>query len=79
MFRDKVNENIKTESVESFLARGGDITVVQEGKSALKKQAKKKKKKGINAQALLDAAIGTPQEQEVIAFLESQGIEVSNE
>lgn len=58
---------IKPESVEEFLARGGRISTVR-------KPTKKANK--IDAQTLLDAAIGTPQEAEVIAFLASQGIEV---
>lgn len=35
-----------------------------------------KKPKGVDAQQLLDAAVGTEHEEEVIAFLESQGYEV---
>lgn len=66
------------ESTEEFLARGGSITTVAEGKSALKKSKKRKtKSKGVDAQALYDAAVGTPQEAEVIAFLKTQNIEVS--
>lgn len=76
MFKNKVNESAKTESVEDFLARGGNVTKLQEGQSAYKK-TRKKKAKGVSAQALYDAAVGTPQEKEVVAYLKSQGIEVS--
>ena len=76
MFKDKVNTSIKTESAEDFLARGGEITVIKEGKSAFKK-TRTKKAKGVSAQALYDAAVGTPQEAEVVAYLKTQGIEVS--
>jgi hypothetical protein len=62
------------ETVEQFLARGGQIEKVEEGVSGKRRRANKKNK--IDAQALLDKAIGTPQEKEVIAFLKSQGIEV---
>lgn len=65
-------ENARVESVEEFLARGGTIKNVDKSASKYKKSSKKK----IDAQALLDAAIGTPQEAEVIKFLASQGIEV---
>jgi hypothetical protein len=65
---------IKPQTVEEFLAAGGSIDKVNT------KQAKEKKVKmngnTIDAQALLDAAAGTPAEKEVIAFLASQGIEV---
>lgn len=64
-------KNMKTESVEEFLARGGQIKTLDEGHSKEKKQPKK-----INAQMLLDAAIGTADEAVVIAFLASQGIDV---
>lgn len=60
------------ETVEQFLARGGEIQRVAEGISG-KRKAKTPK---LDAQALLNAAMGTPQEQEVINFLKSQGIEV---
>jgi NADPH-dependent glutamate synthase beta subunit-like oxidoreductase len=58
---------IQPESVEAFLVRGGKIT----GKTT-----KTKKTTKIDAQQLLDAAIGTENEAAVIAFLASQGIEV---
>lgn len=62
------------ETVKQFLARGGQIEKVEEGVSGKRKRANKKNK--IDAQALLDKAMGTPQEKEVINFLKSQGIEV---
>lgn len=66
--QEKARSN--TESVEAFLARGGQIQTVSE---------KKKKTKKIDAQQLIDAAIasGNPQTiKETIQFLKSQGIEV---
>lgn len=65
-------QNAKVESTEEFLARGGKIQTVKHGFSKTKKVSKNK----IDAQKLLDAAMGTPQEAEVIKFLASQGIEV---
>ena len=65
---------IKPQTVEEFLAAGGQVEKV-----SLKAERTKKAKvngKSIDAQALLDAAMGTPAEQEVIAFLASQGIDV---
>lgn len=64
----------KRETVEEFLARGGQVTKVSENQSGKKRSTKNKK--GIDAQALLDAAVGTKDEAKVIAFLKSQGIEV---
>lgn len=65
------------ETVEQFLARGGQINKINEGVSGKKKPRQTKAKSNkINAQALLDAAMGTPKEAEVINFLKSQGIEV---
>lgn len=66
--QEKARSN--TESVEAFLARGGQIQVVSENK---------KKTKKINAQKLIDAAIASGNSQtikETIQFLKSQGIEV---
>jgi hypothetical protein len=60
--QEKARSNV--ESVDAFLARGGQINTI----------AKKNKK--IEAQELLNAAIACGQEKEMIAFLESQGIEV---
>ena len=60
-------KKIQPETVEEFLARGGRV------QTNLKKTKAKTK---INAQELLDAAIGTDNEAAVIAFLASQGIEV---
>lgn len=65
---------IKPQTVEEFLAAGGSIE-----KANLKQKKAKQVKvsgKSIDAQTLLDAAIGTPAEKEVIAFLASQGIDV---
>jgi hypothetical protein len=63
--------NISVESVDEALNRGVKVVKCKEGLSRYSKRTPK-----IDAQALLNAAIGTPQEQEVIAFLKSQGIEV---
>jgi hypothetical protein len=60
-------KSIKPESVESFMARGGKI---------ITDFTKKKATHKTDAQALLDAALGTEHEAEVIRFLASQGIEV---
>ena len=60
-------KKIQPESVEEFLARGGKIT---------DKTRKVKKVNKVDAQQLLDTAIGTPYEKEVITFLASQGIDV---
>lgn len=59
------------ETIEQFLARGGQIQKIAEGVSGKRKRSNK-----IDAQALLNKALGTPQEQQVIEFLKSQGIEV---
>ena len=69
---------IKVETTQEFLACGGQIEYIAPKVSGLRPAPKprKPKSKGIDAQALLDAAVGTPQEAEVIAFLKSQGIEV---
>lgn len=64
----------KRETVDQFLARGGQVNKVEEGISGKKKR--KAKSKGIDPQALLDAAMGTDKEAEVVAFLKSQGFEV---
>jgi hypothetical protein len=79
MFKSNVNKKQeesfkKRETVEQFLARGGQIEKIEEGVSGKQKRTAKSNK--VDAQALLDKAIGTPQEQEVINFLKSQGIEV---
>lgn len=75
----------KTETVEQFMARGGKITKcktygVRKYSSIPAmyhgQQGQSKKKHGVDAQQLLDAAIGTEYEAEAIAFLESQGYEV---
>ena len=72
----KQEENFKNrETVEQFLARGGQIQTIDEGVSG--KHKKRAKSNTIDAQALLDKAMGTPQEEQVINFLKSQGIEVN--
>ena len=76
MFKNQA-VNVKCESVEEFLARGGKIQKVAPSASGKKRTSTpKKKEKTVDPQALLDAATGTPQEAEVIAFLKSQGFEV---
>lgn len=68
---------MNTETVEQFLARGGKIQKCNVNESGFKKSAVVKKSgKMVSAQALLDAAIGTDQEQEVINYLTTQGFEV---
>jgi hypothetical protein len=74
MFKNQEILDVKMETTEEFLTRGGKVKQIAEG-SSYKRKTKRKSK--VNAQALLDAAEGTPQEAEVIAFLKSQGIEVS--
>jgi len=72
------------ETVEQFISRGGEITKCKT--RGIRKHSscpglylppKKEKKKGVDAQQLLDAATGTQHEAEVIAFLESNGYEVN--
>jgi hypothetical protein len=58
-------DKIKPESVEDFLARGGKVQTNTKAKS-----------NKIDAQALLDAAMGTENEAAVIKFLISQGLDV---
>jgi len=60
-------KGIKPESIEEFMARGGKIVT---------NFSKKKVTHKTDAQALLDAALGTEHEAEMIRFLVSQGIEV---
>lgn len=77
----------KMETVEEFVARGGKITKcktygIRKFSSIPKfyesqNNGLTKKKQGIDAQELLDNALGTKDEQDVIAFLESQGYEVN--
>lgn len=76
MFKSKRNpniKNIKKETVEEFLARGGKITKIVEGDSYKRKNRKTGK---INAQKLLDACKCEAEEENVINFLKSQGITV---
>lgn len=66
-FQKKLNKQItKIETVEEFLARGGTI----------QKTVINKKKQKVDAQALLDAAVGTKHEEEVIKALKANGIRV---
>lgn len=75
--QEKARSN--TESVEAFLARGGNIQKV--GAAAPKKSKGKSIKSAVksdkvDAQKLLDAAVASGCEGEVIKFLKTQGIEV---
>jgi hypothetical protein len=73
--QEKARSN--TESVEAFLARGGNIDKVgQKSSSKSKGKALKAKDNKVDAQALLDAAVANGCESEVIRFLKTQGIEV---
>lgn len=67
------------ESVEEYLARGGHITKCKTYGARKYSSIPQPKKKvvGVDAQALLDNAVGTEHEAEVIQFLESQGYEVN--
>lgn len=72
----------KVETVQEFIARGGKVSKcptrqVRKFSSIPGMYLPKKKKPGVDAQTLLDAAVGTEQEAEAIAFLESQGYEVN--
>lgn len=58
---------IPTETVEEFLARGGKIN---------KTCPVVRQKRRIDAQKLLNLALGTDDEEAVIKFLASQGIDV---
>ena len=62
----------KVETAEEFLARGGVIHKVATGVSGKYKSTSN----GINPQKLLDLAVGTKMEAEVIKFLASQGYDV---
>jgi len=71
----KQNPNIKSiESSADFLARGGKITKIVEGDTGKRKTRKSGK---IDAQALLDAANNEAEEQVIISFLKSQGVNVT--
>lgn len=61
------------ETTEEFLARGGEIKQIVKGDSYKRKT---RRKTSIDVKAMLDAAVGTPQEAEVVAFLKTQGVEV---
>jgi len=79
LFKENVNKKTieafeNRETVEQFLARGGIIEKI--AKSTSNKSNSKVKANKIDAQALLNAAMGTDKEQEVINFLKTQGIEV---
>jgi hypothetical protein len=60
--QEKARSNV--ESVDAFLARGGQINKVAD------------KAKKLDPQKLLDAAIACGQGNEMIAFLKTQGIDV---
>jgi hypothetical protein len=62
--QEKARSNV--ESVDAFLARGGQISKV----------ADKKENKKLDPQKLLEAATACGQEREMIAFLESEGFKV---
>jgi hypothetical protein len=62
--------NLKMESSDSFLARGGKIEQI--GSRSLSESKK------VDAQKLLDKVIGTKYEKEVIALLRKQGIQIEN-
>ena len=64
-------KNRNLESSEQAQTRG--VKIQQISKNSTSKRVKSNK---IDAQKLLNAATGTAQEQEVINFLRSQGIEV---
>lgn len=63
-------DSLKLETAEEFLARGGNV------QQCNTRQTFGSKKKSIDAQKLLDAAVGTSSEAEVVKFLRSQGIQV---
>lgn len=69
--QDKNWEN--RETVESFLARGGQISKHAEGESGKKKR---KNKNTVDAQKLLDNCKTEAEQAAVITYLKSQGIEV---
>lgn len=62
--------NLKMESSDSFLARGGKIECI--GSRSVSESKK------VDAQKLLDKVIGTKYEKEVIALLRKQGIQIEN-
>lgn len=64
----KKNHAIELETVNSFLSRGGKIQTIGNIQSMDKRKT--------DAQKLLNNAIGTPYEQEVINFLRKQGIQI---
>ena len=65
----KIN-SIPTESVDQYLARGGEIHYVGSG------VGKRSPAKTVDAQQLLNLASGSQYEAAVIKFLESQGFDV---
>ncbi len=82
----------KNETVEEFLVRGGEITKCKtygikkhssillwslHHNTGIGKTGTVKRKQGVDAQELLDAAAGTKDESAVVAFLEEQGYEVN--
>ena len=72
MFKNKV-VNVKTETTEEFMARGGQITKIAEGDSYKRKT---RKSFTVDAQRLLDNCKNEAEEQSLIDHLKSQGIQV---
>ena len=71
----------KIETIQEFIARGGKVEKCPTREirkfSSTPSLYLPKKKPSVDAQTLLDAAVGTEHEAEAIAFLESQGYEVN--
>ena len=72
MFKQKT-VNVKTETVEEYLSRGGKIEKFAEGDSYKRKT---RKPLTIDAQTLLDNCKNEHEERSLIDFLKTQGIEV---
>jgi hypothetical protein len=73
--QEKARSNV--ESVDAFLARGGQIQSVKTAVAKLKRNKTAKPNNGmIDAQKLLDDAIKAGCAEEAIKFLKEQGIEV---
>ena len=73
---------MKNETYEEFIARGGKVIKcktkeIRKYSSIPSFYLPPKKAKGVDPQQLLDAATSTEHEAEVVAFLQSQGYEVS--
>jgi hypothetical protein len=65
--------NVKQETTEEFLARGGKINKIAEGDTYKRKT---RKPLPFDAQGFLDKALGTEHEAEAIAWLERNGYDV---